>query len=554
MMLGRAFVVAQAAALLCWGAVSPALSQIQPTPGQFGFPPGVPDTTGTSAPLPTGGISGSVDPLRQSGPLLDQPISRSEYVLGPGDLLILSIFGFRSQTFSLSVSPEGSIVIPSVGVIEVGGLTIEQAEREAAIQVSRAYVDVRVSLTLAAVRSFKVFVVGDVPSPGVREANAVTRVSEIIPHTDSRGVIHRNVTVRRASGETLPVDLAVFLQLGDLGQNPVLRDGDIITVPTIDETISISGTVAYPGTYAYREGETLAGLLRIANGGERFPSNAADTVRVMRFNRDPRGEVMAMAKGEALGTVGQHTSVEPFDAVFVPRLSNFREQTTATIEGEVLRPGRYPIRPGETTVRELVEMAGGFTSDASLLDAVLRREPVVLPRDSLRLLDNVPPELLSREEQRIRQVTQLADDRNVVVDFRRLFNGEDTAYDLPLVQGDHLYVPEHRNEITVLGAVIQPGILEYVPEQDIEYFIRLAGGYSERADRGDLVVVKARLGNQLRRNEVTELEPGDRIIVPFREPRTFLERVQTVEGVISTISGLVLTIVGLERLWETITN
>lgn len=227
---------------------------------------------------------------------------------------------------------------------------------------------------------------------------------------------------------------------------------------------------------------------------------------------------------------------------------------TATVEGEVQREGTYPIRPGVTTVRKLVEMAGGFTSDAELPQAVLRRRWVEVPRDSLEFFERIPPELLSREERRILQVTSRASDENVVLDLRNLLAEDGSSYDLPLQNGDRLYVPEKRNELFVLGAVQQPGIVAYVPGQPIDYFVEMAGGYSHRADRADIVVLDAKSGNPVDHRDVTALAPGDRIIVPFSEQKTLLERMQTVQGVVNTVSGLVLTIVGLERLWDVITN
>jgi polysaccharide biosynthesis/export protein len=484
------------------------------------------------------------------GPLLDRPVDRSDYVLGAGDRLALSIFGFRSETFPLVVSPEGTLVIPNVGIARVGGLNINQAEAEVARRVRRSYRDVEVNLTLASVRQFKVFVVGDVLEPGVREASAVTRVSEIIPHANADGIVHRNIVLRRADGTTLPVDLAIFLQVGDLAHNPVLREGDILHVPTIDRIVTIDGSVAFPGRYAFRPGESLAQLIHLANGGGSFPPDAADTLRLLQFSHDPRGTILPIPLAEVMTPAGQARTLEPFDALYIPRILNVGRQTTALIEGEVERPGRYPIRPGLTTVRELVTMAGGFTPEASLLDAELRREPVQRSAAYTVPLENLPHELLTREDQRILQVTRSTTDRYVTVDFERLFGEErNHAFETPLFDGDVLRVPERRNEIAVLGGVRRPGLVPYVPGVSIDEVIASVGGFSSRADRKNIVILKGRFESRLSPKDVTSLDPGDRIIVPFREPRTFMEHFQTVQGVVTTIAGLVLTIVAVERVF-----
>jgi polysaccharide biosynthesis/export protein len=508
------------------------------------------DSPGSSS---VGDRPGQIDPFQTmpspSGPLLDRAISRTDYRLGPGDRLILSIFGYRNEVVSLTVTPEGGVIIPTVGIVPVGGLNLDQATQRARQRVRRFYPDSEVELSLAAVRSFKIYVVGAVPEPGLRTATAVTRVSEVVPVSDERGVVYRNIVVRRGA-ETLTVDLARFLRAGDVANNPFLREGDIVQVPAIDKTVSISGEVTYPGQYEYRPTETLADLIRLGNGEEPFRARAADTVQLMRFSNDPRGEIRAISRQDAEMEFGSRLRLEPFDAVFVPRRGNYMEQTTVTIQGEVAKPGRYPLRPNVTTVRELVEMAGGFTPQASPAETFLHRADT-RPRSEESLpLAAVPPEILSPTERRIMQVLNRSDEENVVLDISSF----SPAYDLPLQPGDVLFVPRRRSEVIVLGAVRRPGMVVHSADQPIEHFVDAVGGYTRMADVRNIMVLRAETGARLERRDIDRIEPGDRIVVPFRERTPFLERVQTTQGIINTVSGVVLTVVGLERLWNALTR
>lgn len=508
------------------------------------------DPTRQSTPLDAWGGARSAPMV--GGPLLDSPVSRREYRLGPGDVLTVSLFGDLNRVLTGTVTPEGTLLIPSVGIAPVLGLNLDEAQARVRELIYRFYRNVEVEVTLMQVRAFKVFLVGNVDDPGVRTATATTRVSEVVPIASAEGTVHRNIRVRRSSGDSVRVDLARFFQAGDLSQNPVLEAGDAIVVPNVDETVTLAGRVAYPGTYEYRPDDTLADLLWIANGGGPFPSDAADTIRVARYDAEQDREFLTLPREEAVGERGRSMRLRPFDAVYVPAVANFREQHTATILGEVRRPGTYPVRPDTTTVQDLVEMAGGFTSEASLIDAVIRRAPVNTPLDSLRLLQNVPPEFRSIEEQRILQVTARGDESNVVVDFEDLFADGDARQDQPLQAGDFLYVPPRRNEVVVLGAVAQPGILSYEPGAPVSSYVSRAGGFTRSADRGDMAVLKAKLGTRIDARDVRVLEPGDRIVVPFKEPKTFLERIQTVQGVMTTVSGFVVTIIGIERLIDSL--
>jgi polysaccharide biosynthesis/export protein len=488
------------------------------------------------------------------GPYLDRLIDRAEYTLGAGDVLTVSILGYSDRIFRVPVTPEGTVVIPTVGVTSVRALTLAEAERRIARDVRRFYADADVAVSLTSVRTFKVFLTGAVADPGVRVATAVTRVAELVPPRTEGGPIRRTALIRRSSGDTLRVDLVRFLRTGDLSGNPTLLEGDAIQIPWIGETVTVTGEVAFPGTYEFRAGETLAELLEMANGYEAFPPRAADTVWLRRFEHSADGEILRIPRAEAAGLQGRSITLAPFDAIFIPQQARFREQNTVVVRGEVVRPGVYPIEPNVTTVRELIEMAGGFTQHASLIDAVLRRPPLSHPRDGLRLLENVPPELLSDEDRRILEVTRRADDQNVVLDFATLFAEGGEAYDLAVMGGDELVVPERRDQVMVLGAVVQPGILSYWPGHSPREYVAFAGGFTQRAAIRDVVVLKARLGTRVYLDNETEVEPGDRIIVPFREARTFMDYLNTTHGVVNTISGIVLTVVGLERLWSVLSR
>ena len=469
-------------------------------------------------------------------------------------MLDIAILGDLTRVSTVAVTPEGTVLVPGVGLATVLGLNVDQAERRIRDVVLRYYRNVDVRVSLAQVRSFKVYLVGDVASPGVRNANAATRVSEVLPDAAAdASVKHRNVVLRRSSGDSLSIDLLRFRQTGDLSANPMLREGDAVIVPTIDQTVQVYGRVAFPGAYEYRRGETLAALLSVANGAGPFPADAADTIRVTRFvgpeqrDRDFR----AFSRAQAAGAEGERFVLRPADAIFVPRIANFQVQKTAAIVGQVLRPGTYPIRPETTTVRELVALAGGFTTDASLADATLRRVPPVSEGQGARQLASVPQELLSSEERRVLQARTQADPTRVVVDFQSLFASGSDALDQTLESGDSLAVPVRRTGVAVLGAVLNPGIVPYATGQGIPYYVRLAGGYARRADRGGQAVLKARFGGRADARDprdIRQIDAGDQIVVPFRDRSRALQNFQTVAAIVGTITGTIFSLYTVRQL------
>lgn len=484
-----------------------------------------------------------------AGTLLDAPVSRTEYVLGPGDQVDVSIFGDINRLHSLTVTPEGTVVVPAMGVARVLGLNLDAAQARLRELVYRYYRNVDVNLTLSQVRSFKIFLLGDVTGPGVRVATASTRVSEVVPGAGEDGVARRNVLLRRANGDTLRVDLARFLQAGDLSANPTLREGDALVVPRLDEVVQVFGRVHFPGTYEYRPGETLAELLSVANGGRGFPSDAADSVRLTRFVSAGQREFQTLSHEEAVGARGRAVVLQPFDAIYIAALSNYKQQKVAVIQGQVRRPGVYPIRPDTTTVRELVELAGGLTPDASLIEATLRRPASSTGNEALRQLERVPPELLTEEERRILQAHSSLQAENVVINFEELFSRNGDLYNQTLSAGDSIAVPTRRNEVVIVGAVAEPGIVSYSAGRDAEYYIALAGGYTRRADRDDAVVLKAKVGTRVGLREVTQIERGDKVVVPYRERRTLFQTLNEVNTIVGTVSGAIISILAIGRLF-----
>lgn len=476
----------------------------------------------------------------QTGPLLDAPVSRTAYALGPGDQLNVAILGTVAETHVVPVSPEGAVLIPGLGSVRVLGLNLEEAEARIRSLVARYYIDTPVAVTLARVRTFRVFVAGDVPNPGVRTATAATRVSEVVPQS-SGNVRRRNVTLRRASGETIPVDLIRFLQTADVSANPFLREGDAVVIPPIDQTVNVVGRVYYAGAYEYRPGESLQALLHVVNGGPDFPVNAADSVRVGRVTDRGRQDFV-FTRAQALGPEGRAFLIQPFDWLFISEIVNYRVQTFARVTGQVQRPGAYPIRPDTTTLRDLVAMAGGFTPQASLAQATVRRVPAAPGRGEQELL-NTPDSLLTRTDRRIDQTRQASDVTLVSVDVQRVFAPGGGGLDLRLRTGDVVDVPERRNEVLVLGAVGRPGIVPADRAAPPGTFVQAAGGLTRRADWVNAVVIRANGGARLAMREVSQVEPGDVVVVPFRRETTWGDRLRSAGAVISAVTGVVFTLV-----------
>jgi protein involved in polysaccharide export with SLBB domain len=368
----------------------------------------------------------------------------------------------------------------------------------------------------------------------------VTRVSEILPASGGE-VKRRNIVLRRQNGDSVRVDLARFQQLGDLDANPALREGDVLVVPTPEQRIYLYGVTRFPGTYEFRPGDSLAGLLEIANGGSTFPARAADSIRVTRFLTPTRQQVFVISRAEAVGERGRAFMLQPSDGVHIPGRSNFEVQRVAEVRGQVMNPGLYPIVPGRTTVRELVAMAGGLTAHASLPNATLQRKTNQGQAAALARFRALPAELLTEEERRVLTASTESAEGTVVVDFQQLFGTGGAAFDQPLEADDMLNFPSQRQEISILGAVRRPGVVHYVPGMGVEQLLHLAGGPVARADLGGTTILKASTGARLSARDARTLDPGDTVVIPYEGRRDWGKILQTTSAVVATITGLIIS-------------
>jgi protein involved in polysaccharide export with SLBB domain len=135
----------------------------------------------------------------------------------------------------------------------------------------------------------------------------------------------------------------------------------------------------------------------------------------------------------------------------------------------------------------------------------------------------------------------------VVIDLEDVHDDVESGYDVPLRDGDVLTVPEHRAGVTVLGAVLNPGIIRFAPRREVDDYVRLAGGYTDKADKGDVVVVKGKTETILERDEIALVESGDSIIVPFEEPRDWWELYIRTSTVLTGVLSIILTYIATTR-------
>jgi protein involved in polysaccharide export with SLBB domain len=447
------------------------------------------------------------------------PIDPKTYVLGPGDALMLEVLGSVTMRFPLLVDPEGNVWVPDRGSLHFAGKSLEQARAELQTSFKGGARGIQVHLRLTRLRRVVVYVGGEVKQPGAVEATAVTRVSEAIRLAGglTARASQRNIEVRGLDDSVRPADLQRFLRLGDHDANPTLTGGDRVIVPAAHLPVYLYAPVPYPGPYESRLHESLKDLVKLAGG--LLPTALPERARILRL-RDQRTVDTLQVDVAAILAGGKGGELEEGDRIYVPSSNRYHEDLTATVRGEVVRPGAYPIEEGRTRVSDALAAAGGLTPEASTSGIlVVRRKSTTLERDLEfdRLTRLSRAEMTDKEYQTFRSKMAFAQ-TTFRIDLGYNDAKPDTAMlrarDIELEHGDVVLVERKPQSIEVAGEVKMPGLIQYDPARKGGDYIALAGGYSEKARQGAVRVTRVSTGQTLLLKDADAVEPGDLIYVP----------------------------------------
>ena len=501
---------------------SPSSRSDAATQGQIG--PGTPSITGLGP-----GMAG----------IVTAPVDPETYVVGPGDLFQMTLSGRVSRSEFMQVGPEGELLIPGSGVIQVGGLTLKEARKKVLAWLAGEFQGVRVDLQLARVRMLRVFLTGDVREPGAAQVAATARLSEALPSGAMvEGASRRNIEIRRRNGTRVIGDLDLFNRVGRHTLNPFLEDGDIVQVPTAVEFIEVNGAVARPGRFELGPADSLRTLLDLSGGP--LPSAQAERCLMVSWRTPTQAESLWFNLDDVYsGTTNPR--MRDGDHVYVFYTSRFHMLEQAGIFGEIENPGTYPLVTGQTRLSHLVLAAHGFMSRADLSAVRVFRAASSSETDPEfdRLIRLSRGEMTNSEYETLRAklATRREDFR---VDWFRL--EQSPELDILLRNGDIVRVDPLIASVRVEGEVRRPGIVEFEPRRTLEAYIKLAGGYSERAAKSKVRVTRAVTGQSLRAVDVQAVAPGDLIWVPERADVTAWQHMQTLIAVAAQVATIVIAV------------
>ncbi len=376
-----------------------------------------------------------------------------DYRLGAGDEVIIDIWGTNETTIRQTISPDGYINIPNIGMVSLSGLTVKEADDYLCRKMGRIYPvggdnpESSLKLTLGNIRTIHVNVIGEVVSPGtyfVSSLSSIYNALYLAGGVNGVGSL-REISLVRDNETVLTVDLYEFILKGKTETDILLQDGDIITVPAYRNMVDIAGKVKRPMKYEMKDGEDVKTIIEYAGGftGDAYRAN----LRLIRRN----GVEYQVYTVDSLKY--DSFPLKDGDSLTVEKMID-RFENRVEITGAVYRPGIYQLGEGIGTVAELIGKAEGLKGDAFMNRALLYRE----------------------REDYTREVISL--------DLKSIING--TAEEVPLMNNDSLHVAgihdlKDVGTVTVEGEVTSPGVYPFVENMTIEDVIMRAGGLLESA-------------------------------------------------------------------------
>ena len=369
------------------------------------------------------------------------------YTLGPGDQVIIDIYGASQRTHQLTVSPDGFVTVPGYGPIAVSGLTVAGAQAKIRSSLGSRYASSDIKLTVGQTRTIMVHVMGMVNVPGTYTISAFATVFHALycaGGINDLGTL-RNVKVFRQGCQITIVDIYEYILNGRLAGDVRLQDNDVIQVGSYDCLVDIEGKVKNPMYYEMRSRESVGTLIKYAGG---FTGDAyKKAVRLVRQNGAMRSVHTVNEFDMASFNLADGDSVT-VDAI-LDRFENMVE-----VKGAVFRPAQYELGSEINSVKTLISAADGVTEDAFTAHAVLTR---LMPDRSLT---------------------------TIPVDVAGILNG--SVADIPLQNEDVLFIPTQtelitERTLTINGEVMNPGDYQYAANTTIEDLVMQAGGLKDGA-------------------------------------------------------------------------
>jgi polysaccharide export outer membrane protein len=460
--------------------------------------------------------------------LLDNSIDQDKYYIGGGDVFAVHIVELPSVEYFVVIDQNCDGVISDLGVIRLGKKTLSQAKTILCDFIrSKMKKPYEVYVSLVRVKTAIITVSGAISHPGTFQMEGTNRLFDVILMSNNHILPpvsefdYREVKCIQQDSSA-SYDLLKFLFLNDNSQNPYIYPGDNICINLSKRRVFISGSLRnlYLGFLPVKTNETVKDFLSLFN----FDCSADSTkILVTKYSPNNVARTIVFSLNNP-----ENIKLDDRDAILVPPKSDYPQLQIVDVQGEINRPGNYPIQSQKTDAMTIIEQAGGPTDRGNLKRAfIIRRTKVNALERAL-----VPPNNNQLSTPSIQRQTSPVVRSEIAAALANVTASKDysiiplkgNAKDIILEADDQLIIPKKENVVYVSGNVRMPGAYPFVEGNDFSYYIHQAGGLSSKGDKSNIFTM-IQYGETYQIKESSTIEEGDVIVVPESQQYKFLTTV-----------------------------
>ena len=465
------------------------------------------------------------DTVQSSFMPTNEPNLDSSYILDFGDVLEIQLIGQEDYIESFTIGRNGSINIPDIGLVMLSGLSMSDASSMIKAKINNAYIGTDAFISLKNIRDISVLIAGNAFNPGIYTLNGNSNMLHALSMAGGVSEIgsYRNISLIRNGNVIDNLDIYDVLIYGKYNFASGLRSGDSIVVNPINSVIAIESGVRRKGLYELKDNENFSNLIDFASGYNKIAD--LSNISVKRFING-KGSIIRLNKKD----------LETFkfidnDSIFI-REYKFN---AVTIEGAVRNPGTYNLAIG-TTLGELIESSGGYESSAypfgGYLDNLNAKEINKISKD--RLYDKFIESMIANSSVAssenptaglyLQQIKEVDVTGRIIAEFDLDIIKSNPSSDTILEDGDTILIPYITQQVYIQGDISNSGAVRYSSNQDIDFYIKSAGGLLKTADKNNIFIIHpngetmnlsgTRLSFLLKDRDYQLIYPGSIIYVP----------------------------------------
>lgn len=507
--------------------ILPLFSNVWPADIQYGISTIAPDNLINSRISPDNfELEGTTKQSIQQ--VADNSIDENEYYVGGGDRFLISFIDRPSLTYQGTVDQNGNLYIPNLGLFTFGKITLNEAKERIREGIKVKTKDTDAYISLLNTKQANVYIRGVVSEPGKHILSGSMRLFDAIKSANQLQIPSindcdlRNVTVKNNDSVYI-YDLLKYILTDDLNENPYIYPGDHISLELATSKVHISGAVKSiaAGAIPIKEGETVESFISLF----RLDASADSGKVILQTGENGIRKTLNLHLPE-----DSEVQLKDRDLVIIPSKENYTEIATVIVSGEVVRPGAYPISKRVSSVKEILNSAGGNSQFGDLSRAVVIRRGKFIPKEL-----TLTPNSYDSKINAIRPEMSFSMSMMSLVNDFAIIPINDA--DISLEPGDEIFVPRIETFVYVSGSVKKPGGYEYKSGKPIKYYIKQAGGFGKKADKANVYVV-TRYSDILQTTDGKTIHEGNIIVVPISQQNKMLSTVvlPIIQAAVTTVS------------------